>query len=279
MLHDRGYRTGLVPAVLAAALCLVPAAPAPAGEADPGRWRPKVGDRWQWQLAGRVNTAYDVEVYDIDLADTPRATIAALHRLGRRVVCYFSAGSAEDWRDDFAKFRAADLGAPVAGWDGERWLDTRSPHVRAIMARRLDLAAAKGCDGVEPDNVDGYLPDNAAGLLLTAETQMDYHRFLVAEAHARGLAVGLKNDIGHVPALAGDFDFAVNEECHAFDECAVYAAFTARGKAVFNAEYDRRFRGGAARAALCRSARAANLRTLVLPRDLDDSFRLSCDPD
>ncbi|MCB1125900.1 MAG: thioesterase family protein [Verrucomicrobiae bacterium] len=77
------------------------------------------------------------------------------------------------------------------------------------------------------------------------------------------------------------FDVATHHSTEgvAFGECAVYAAFTARGKAVFNAEYDRRFRGGAARAALCRSARAANLRTLVLPRDLDDSFRLSCDPD
>ena len=38
-----------------------------------GEWyRPAVASTWQWQLVGAVNTDYAVDLYDIDLFDTPR---------------------------------------------------------------------------------------------------------------------------------------------------------------------------------------------------------------
>jgi len=241
-----------------------------------GAWVPAVADTWQWQLKGVVNTSYAVAVYDVDLFDTPQATIDALKASGRRVVCYFSAGSSEDWRSDFARFDAADMGNPLDQWPGERWLDTRSANVRAIMLARLDLAASKRCDGVEPDNMDGYA--NGPGFALTADTQLDYNRFIANQARARGLAVGLKNDIDQLDALEPYFDFAVNEQCHQYDECSGYAVFTTKGKPVFNAEYGSIWATDAtARAELCTSARAAELRTLVLAEALDDSLRHSCD--
>lgn len=240
------------------------------------RWTPALTDTWQWQLKGSINTAYDAQVYDIDLFDAPQATIDGLKAQGRRVVCYFSAGSAEDWRADFARFQPADLGQELIGWPGERWLDTRSDNVRQIMKDRLKQAADRGCDGVEPDNVDAHT--NPTGLALTASTQLDYNRFLAREAHALGLAVGLKNNVGQLADLVADFDFAVNEQCHQYGECAGYAVFTSAGKPVFNAEYQTLWQTDATeRATLCASARAANLRTLVLSRQLDDSLRWSCD--
>lgn len=243
------------------------------------KWIPTVSDTWQWQLNGTIDTRYKVTVYDIDLFETPAATITQLKADGRRVVCYFSAGSSEDWREDFKRFAATDMGNALSGWAGERWLDTRSENVRSIMKSRLDLAVAKGCDGVEPDNVDGYA--NTPGFALSAATQLDYNRFIADEARARGLAVGLKNDTDQIAALEPYFDFAVNEQCHEFDnghECDGYSAFTAKGKPVFNAEYKAEYASSASsREALCTAARAANLRTLVLPLALDNSLRYSCD--
>lgn len=235
-----------------------------------------MADTWQWQLTGTVNTSYAVNVYDIDLFDTPVTTIAALQSSGKKVICYFSAGSSENWRTDFSSFQAADMGNALDGWAGERWLDTGSSNVRAIMQKRLDLAKSKGCDGVEPDNVDGY--QNTSGFALTAATQLDYNRFLATEAHARGLVVALKNDVDQLADLASSFDVAVNEECHQYNECAGYSVFVNAGKPVFNAEYDAAYKtAGAARTALCASAKQMGLRTLVLAEDLDDSFRFSCD--
>lgn len=241
------------------------------------QWVPARTDTWQWQLNGTIDTAYPVQVYDIDLFDAPQATIDNLKAQGRKVVCYFSAGSAESWRPDYSQFASADKGNNLAGWSGERWLDTRSANVRNIMQARLDLAASKGCNGVEPDNVDGYT--NNPGFPLNSATQADFNLFIANAAHARGLAVALKNDLEQIDTLGASFDFAVNEQCHELDECDGYNAFLASGKAVFNAEYASAYvqNTGGARDSLCRSAKAAQIRTLVLPQALDDSFRFSCD--
>lgn len=242
---------------------------------NPTRWMPSLTDTWQLQLQGTINTGYDAAVYDIDLFDTPQATINALKAQGKRVVCYFSAGSSENWRPDFSKFKAADMGNALDGWAGERWLDTRSANVRAIMQARMDLAKSKGCDGVDPDNVDGYT--NKPGFPLTAATQLDYNRFLATQAHTRGLAVGLKNAVAQLSDLASSFDFAVNEQCFQYNECSGYSAFTVQGKPVFNVEYQSKWKDATTRQTLCAKAKALNLRTLVLPLALNDKFRYSCD--
>ena len=258
--------------ILAAALL-----PACQRDSHAARWTPSLNDSWQWQLAGPIDTGYDATVYDIDLFNTAATVIDALHAQGRRVVCYFSAGSSEDWRPDFGRFDDSDIGHPLEEWPGERWLDTRSLNVREIMRGRLDLARSKGCDGVEPDNVDAFVQHS--GFELDAATQLDFNRFLAAEAHNRGLAAGLKNDVDQIPELVTVFDFAVNEQCFEYAECEPYADFVAAGKPVFNAEYAEYYRLNAhgERDDLCRAARAAGIQTLVLPRDLDDSLRLACD--
>jgi hypothetical protein len=242
-------------------------------------WLPGVDARWQWQLTGRLNTSYDVAAYDIDLFDTPVETIASLHAAGRKVVCYFSAGSAENWRLDYSRFLPEDLGSPLDGWAGEVWLDTRSANVRSIMQARLDVAVSKGCDAVEPDNVDAYANRNNGFDSLTYASQLDYNRFLADAAHVRGLAIALKNDVEQLADLEPSFDFAVNEQCHQYNECGGYSVFTKNNKAVFNAEYAKKYRQniGGARDVLCAAARAGNMRTLVLSVNLDDSFRYSCD--
>lgn len=68
----------------------------------------------------------------------------------------------------------------------------------------MKMCKAKGFPAIDPDNVDGY--SNKNGLGLTAEQQLDYSRFLAAEAHGLGLAVSLKNDIAQVADLVNDFD-------------------------------------------------------------------------
>lgn len=198
-------------------------------------WQPEPGTSWQWQLTGTIDTSFDVEMYDVDLFNVPKATIQTLRNDGRIVICYFSAGSLEDWRDDAGVFPEEALGNDLEGWEGERWLDITSEAVRAIMESRLDVAVEKGCDGVEPDNMDGYANDN--GLGLTAEDQIDFNRFIAEAAHDRDLSVGLKNDMDQLSDLVDWFDWALNEECHAFDECDMYEVFIDAGKAVFNAEY------------------------------------------
>ena len=242
-----------------------------------GDWyRPAVTTTWQWQLSGPVNTGYDVSMYDIDLFDSSPELITSLKQAGRKVICYFSAGSYENWRSDAGQFPAAVLGNTLDGWAGERWLDIRAAQVRTIMEARLVLAVQKGCDGVEPDNVDGYT--NNPGFPLTAQDQLDYNAFVANAAHTRRLSVGLKNDLDQVSSLVDYYDFSVNEQCHEYNECDLLTPFITNGKPVFNAEYASRYVNDAAtRQALCTDSLARSFRTLILPLNLDDAFRLSCD--
>ncbi|KAL2814966.1 glycoside hydrolase superfamily [Aspergillus granulosus] len=199
-------------------------------------WQPAVGTRWQIVLRYPLNdTSVDVPVYDIDLFDNPVSTINALHDLDRRVICYFSAGTYEDWREDAADFPAADIGDNLDEWEGESWVNIRSSAIRDIMIQRLDLAQKKGCDGVDPDNVDGY--DNQNGLGLTQEDTIDYMQFLATEARERGLSIGLKNAGAIIPEVIGEMQWSVNEQCAQYNECDVYAAFVNAGKPVFHIEY------------------------------------------
>ncbi|GGL62355.1 hypothetical protein GCM10010129_02440 [Streptomyces fumigatiscleroticus] len=208
---------------------------APASRPAGTRWQPRPGLAWQWQLDGRVDPSVDVPVYDIDGFENSAADVARLHRAGRKVICYVNAGAWEDFRPDRDDFPRSVLGEQN-GWAGERWLDIRQMSVlRPIMERRFDMCRDKGFDAVEPDLVEGYA--NETGFPLTAGHQLAYNRMLARIAHARGLSIGLKNDLAQIPRLVHTFDFAVNEECAQYDECARLTPFVAAGKAVFHVEY------------------------------------------
>jgi hypothetical protein len=208
----------------------------------------------------------DAQVFDVDLLTTKRALV---RRLGSRVVCYFSAGTNESFRSAAQQFPPHTRGQPLADYPDEQWLDVRRiDDLRPLIERRLDLCKRKGFVGVDFDNVDGYA--NESGFPLTAADQLAYNRFLAREAHARGLAAGLKNDIGQVPKLARSFDFAVNEQCLQYRECRVLNRhFIRRGKAVFHIEYAQRPRR------FCPRARKLGFSSVYKRLSLG-AYRVSC---
>jgi hypothetical protein len=231
-------------------------------------WRPVPGTTWQWQLQGPIDTSVNVQMYDIDLFEAPQSIIDQLHADGRVVMCYFSAGSWEPFRPDAAQFPAVVRGQPLDDFADERWLDIRRLAILGpLMRARLDLAVQKGCDGVEPDNVDGYT--NRPGFPLTAQDQLTYNIWLATEAHARDLSVGLKNDLDQIPDLVAYFDWALNEQCFEFAECDLLRPFIAAGKAVFGVEY----RGRPGR--FCPQANALGFSWLKKRLRLD-AWRLDC---
>jgi hypothetical protein len=207
-----------------------------AQDEDPSIWRPAPGKTWQIQFSGELDTSWNVAMYDLDLYDTPQETIDQLHEDGRIVICYFSAGSWENWRDDADDFPEVVLGEVLVGWEDERWLDIREIDLlEPIMLARLDLADEKDCDGVDPDNVDGYT--NETGFDLSYDDQLEYNIWLAEEAHARGLSIGLKNDLEQIEDLVEYFDWALNEQCFVYEECDLLLPFIEAGKAVFGIEY------------------------------------------
>lgn len=207
-------------------------------------------------------------MYDIDLFEAPQRVIDQLHEAGRIVICYFSAGSWEEWRPDAQQYPEDILGKPLEGWQDERWVDIRQVDaLEPILVGRLDLATQKGCDGVEPDNVDAYANDS--GFPLTAQDQINFNLWLADQAHARGLSIGLKNDLDQIPDLLPYFDWALNEQCFEFDECDLLVPFIQSNKAVFGVEYNLETDQ------FCPQANSLNFDWLKKNLELD-SFRLAC---
>lgn len=145
-------------------------------------WKPSVGSPFQIILASPVQVALAVnmptrdlrlgtaakketkipllpdrvDIFDVDLWDNPTETVELMHAAGKKVICYFSAGTSEDWRPDFDQFNTTDMGANLPLWKGERWLDIRSKAVWKVMQKRIELASKRGCDAIDPDNVGKF---------------------------------------------------------------------------------------------------------------------------
>jgi len=235
-----------------------------------GWWQPAPGLTWQWQLDEEVDTSVQAQIYDVDLyVDQP--VIDDLHANGVKVICNISVGSWEDWRPDAQQFPSEVLGNDYAGWPGEKWLDIRRIDLLApIMRLRLDLCKAKGFDGIEPDNIE--IHDNDTGFPLTYADQLAYARWLADEAHARGLAIGIKNAADMRADSLSFFDFAITEDAFYYNWIEEMLPFIEAGKPVFAAEYtDMNVDFNAA----CSWGRQHNVSVILKNRNLT-AFRVAC---
>jgi hypothetical protein len=231
-------------------------------------WQPGLVNSWQIQYSGMIDTSLNVNIYNLDGFETSQATVDALHARGIKVMCYFSAGSWENWRPDRDQFPKYVLGKTLSGWPNEKWLDIRRLDVLApIMTARIQMCKDKGFDGIDPDNIDAY--ENRTGLPLTDQDQLNYNIFLETTAHSLGLAAGLKNDIDQIPTLVNYFDWELNEQCFQYSECDQLQPFIDAGKPVFNIEYS------LSASAFCPQANALNFNSLKKHLNLD-SYRVPC---
>lgn len=220
-------------------------------------WQPSTAAEWQWMIShpldvtsesdmGTGKTAYngatapstDPMVYDIDGFDNPASTVAALHSLGKRVICYIEVGAGENYRPDYSQFPATALGRRVTGYPSERYVDIRNPTVVQIIKARIQMCANKGFDAIEPDVDDSYAV--ATGFPLTKTIEEAYMTDLAAYAHSLGVAMFGKNPDDTGDSYASDmynaFDGIITEQCNQYRMCRLLNSYTGK-KAVFNGEY------------------------------------------
>ena len=223
-----------------------------AGVAPPGPPLPNVSSSfgwanlaWGWKDGGQDTIAgQKIVEYDID-ADP--AAIRAARAAGHLTICYFSVGTLEPFRADCQANRSAWEAVAVgkmAHWD-EQWLDiSKLEAIQQLMLPRFQRAAALGCHGVEPDNIDCY--DNGAcwKKIVPALTkqqamakQLAFNRWQTAAAHSLGLVIAMKNAVAIIPQLHDCYDLAINEQCQKYKECGnVQRYFSQRGKAALQVE-------------------------------------------
>jgi hypothetical protein len=198
-----------------------------------------VDDSWDWQLTEPADLNRSVDVIDLHPDLVAPEDLDMLRNKGIVTICYVSVGTLERESSDRADFPAEVIGNTYEDWPDERFLDIRRIGIlQPIMQARFESCKTMGFDAIEPDNMDVH--DNDSGFPITAEHSIAYVRLLAATAHGLGLKIGQKN----VPDLTADlidaFDFAIAESCYQDRSCKSYSAYSAAGKAVFDAEYSDR---------------------------------------
>ncbi|MFJ6739547.1 endo alpha-1,4 polygalactosaminidase [Streptomyces sp. NPDC091279] len=176
---------------------------------------------FDYQIGGAYKPPSGVRIVSRDRASKPAP--------GLYNICYVNAFQTQpeersSWPSDLLLKDANGEQVVDEDW-GEVLLDIRTPAKRQRVAARvnawIDGCADKGFDAVEPDNYDSYTRSDG---LLKASDAVAFIELLSRHAHARGLAIAQKNTV----ELAGErkkagLDFAVAEECGAYDECGAYA--------------------------------------------------------
>jgi len=157
-------------------------------------------------------------------------------------MCYFSGGGSESWRPDYKSIKQSDMGDTMPKWPGEHYLNLRSPTVWKFMQNRVKMAYDKGCDALDPDNLDPFNDDFQRGggfkpPLVEADS-VEFVKKLSAEARRYGMSMGLKNAEELLPNVTQYIHFAVNEECATYERgCKQYEPLLRAGKPVFHFEY------------------------------------------
>lgn len=188
---------------------------------------------WDIQFS-KVNVGNDVQLIDLDLFDTSKEVIQK-YNLRAVTICYFSAGSSEDWRPDYKDIPVSAIGKKMGEWKGENWLDVSNDKLVQIMKKRIDLAADKGCRGVDLDNVDGHT--NNTGFNLQYDEVLTFNKLMATYARSKNLLIGLKNNLTQVKDLVDYYDFSIVESCNDYKECYYMEPFVKQKKPVLAIEY------------------------------------------
>ena len=229
-------------------------------------WVPPLGNQpWQWELTNPLNLANKAQmgttdklpsgriapapvIYDIDGIINPASTVAALHALGKHVVCYIEVGAAGNYYTAAAEGIATSyhdqlsaagvLGSAVPGWP-ERYLDIRSPATVSIIESMISRqCASKGFDAVETDIDESY--GSTSSFPLTKADEEQFMGTLAIFMHGLGLGWWIKNPDDTGDTYAADMeplaDAVLTEQCNQYKSCGLLSSYVGH-KAVFNAEY------------------------------------------
>lgn len=227
-------RLAAVTALIVVAALGLPGCVSTGSDAAPAVDLPPAGAAPDYQLGGAYPPAAGVGIIGRDRSDEPAAGVYS--------ICYVNGfqtqpGELGGWPSDLL---LRDAGGTVfdPDWPDEALLDTSTQEKRGriaeIVGPWIEGCAASGFSAVEFDNLDSYTRSDGA---LSLEDNLALATSFVGIAHGAGLAAGQKNAAEDAAVLRGrsGFDFAVVEECAAYQECAAYT--DVYGERVIDIEY------------------------------------------
>jgi hypothetical protein len=233
------------------------------------------------QIEGLPTPPPKVDYLEIDGFESTKEQVDAIKAQGTKAICYISAGTAEDFRPDFAEFKKIPntIGNAYPNFEGDYFINTN--HWRdffPVMKKRIQMCKDKGFDYVDFDVIDSYDVDpEEMGFRLSQETQTDYITALTKAAHESELKTVQKNATELAAKLEPHFDALLTEECVRLDFCGDAEPYVAAGKPVFNVEYPESWKDKPfSRESVCDVSDKTKVRTILSTLALDGPATDAC---
>ena len=138
--------------------------------------------------------------------------VSAIKAKGNQVGAYISAGTGEDYREDFAALQPYLSSTAWPDWPNEYFVSQTTTGIVPVMKRRIDKVSNLGVDWIEFDNMDWLDEETRAQYNLTATVQEahDYINTLCNYTHSKGVKCMAKNTVEGF----NDFDGVTYESFH-----------------------------------------------------------------
>ena len=161
------------------------------------------------EILANANNAYVLlETFD----EAARQNISAIKDAGNIVGGYMSAGTGENWRDDFSLLEPYLTTTAWPQWPDEFFVSETTTGILPVMKARIDSLATDGVDWIEFDNMDWLDDDTRATYNLTASEveAKAYINALCDYTHQKGIKCMAKNTVDGF----SNFDGVLYESYH-----------------------------------------------------------------
>jgi len=152
---------------------------------------------------------------------------------------YISAGTGEDWRDDFSALEPYLTSIVWPQWEGEFFVSETTMGILPVMKKRIDKMATWGLDWVEFDNMDWLDEETRVSYNLTATVAeaRAYINALCDYTHRKGMKCMAKNTVEGFENFDGVLYESYHDEKNWWDSAGT-SSFLSAGKPVIINHYN-----------------------------------------
>lgn len=148
-------------------------------------------------IADIIANARDAYVLVDPFMDGVVEHIAAIKANGNEIGGYISAGTGENWRDDFEALKPYLTSLEWSEWPGEFYVSETTTGIVNVMKARIDSMALWGLNWVEYDNMD-WLDEESKDTFDLEATQAQaktYINTLCSYTRSKGMKCMAKNSV------------------------------------------------------------------------------------
>jgi len=186
-----------------------------------------------------ITNARDAYVMVDPFDDNVDQNVDTIKSLNNQVAGYISAGTGEDWREDFSALEPYLVTKAWPEWPGEYFVNETTTGILDVMKLRIDKMTDWGLDWVEFDNMDWLDEEtrNEYDLQATVAEAKAYINDLCDYTHAKGLKCMAKNTVDSFENFDGVLYESYNDDKNWWNVEGT-KSFLAAGKLVIINHYN-----------------------------------------